>query len=222
MVYQDDQTVKIDDVILPGLVKSMEIKNDAQVDEQEVEGQSKKPKQATGYEDAKINIELILEDTQDDAGTVTMTRMQKLQQIQALFRQPGQALPAVHQIVCEDTAVRGISQVILKNMTHKAENKKQQITASLELWEYNTLIISAGKSASSSGAKKDASASTGAGSVLNEDYKSYLKDDRGTAPARKETERAAGKLSQSPQKKAAAQVTPSASAGLGRIEKMPF
>ena len=187
MVYQDDQTVKIDDVILPGLVKSMEIKNDAQVDEQEVEGQSKKPKQATGYEDAKINIELILEDTQDDAGTVTMTRMQKLQQIQALFRQPGQALPAVHQIVCEDTAVRGISQVILKN-------KKQQITASLELWEYNTLIISAGRSASNSGAKKDASVSTG--SMLNEDYKSYLKDDRGTAPARKETERAAGKLSQ--------------------------
>ena len=89
MVYQDDQTVKIDDVILPGLVKSMEIKNDAQVDEQEVEGQSKKPKQATGYEDAKINIELILEDTQDDAGTVTMTRMQKLQQIQALFRAAG-------------------------------------------------------------------------------------------------------------------------------------
>ena len=199
MVYQDDQTVKIDDVILPGLVKSMEIKNDAQVDEQEVEGQSKKPKQATGYEDAKINIELILEDTQDDAGTVTMTRI---------------------QIVCEDTAVRGISQVILKNMTHKAENKKQQITASLELWEYNTLIISAGRSASNSGAKKDASVSTG--SMLNEDYKSYLKDDRGTAPARKETERAAGKLSQSPQKKAAAQVTPSASAGLGRIEKMPF
>ena len=220
MVYQDDQMVKIDDVILPGLVKSIEIKNDAQVDEQEVEGQSKKPKQATGYEDAKINIELILEDTQDETGAVTMTRMQKLQQIQALFRQSGQALPAVHQIVCEDTAVRGISQVILKNMTHKAENKKQQITASLELWEYNTLIISAGKSASSSGAKKDASASTG--SALNEDYKSYLKDDRGTAPNRRETDRAAGKLSQSPQKKAAAQVTPSASAGLDRIEKMPF
>ena len=220
MVYQDDQTIKIDDVVLPGLVKSMEIKNDAQVDEQEVEGQSKKPKQATGYEDAKINIELILEDTQDEAGAVTMTKMQKLQQIQALFRQSGQALPAVHQIVCEDTAVRGISRVILKNMTHKVENKKQQITASLELWEYNTLTISAGKSESSSGAKKDASASTG--STLNEDYKSYLKDDRGTAPTTRETDRAASKLSQSPQKKAASQVTPSASAGLDRIEKMPF
>ena len=68
MVYQDDQTVKIDDVILPGLVKSMEIKNDAQVDGRRVKGQSKKPKQATGYEDAKINIELILEDTQDMPG----------------------------------------------------------------------------------------------------------------------------------------------------------
>ena len=43
MVYQDDQTVKIDDVILPGLVKSMEIKNDAQVDEQEVKGRAKSP-----------------------------------------------------------------------------------------------------------------------------------------------------------------------------------
>lgn len=218
MVYQDDQTVKIDDMILPGLVKSIEIKNDAQIDEQEVEGQTKKPKQATGYDDAKVNIELILEDTQDETGAVTMTKMQKLQQIQALFRQAGQALPAVHQIVCEDTAVRGISQVILKNMTHKIENKKQQITVSLELWEYGTIIISASKSGSSSGAKKDAST----GSTLSEDYKSYLKEDRGTAPTRAETARANSKLSQSPQKGAASQVTQSAETGLKRIQKMPF
>ena len=105
-------------------------------------------------------------------------------------------------------------------MTHKAENKKQQITASLELWEYNTLIISAGRSASNSGAKKDASVSTG--SMLNEDYKSYLKDDGGQPlPEKKQNVQPVSCHKARPEK-AAAQVTPSASAGLGRIEKMPF
>ena len=35
----------------------------AEVEEQEVEGSTAKPKQATGYEDGKITLELILEDS---------------------------------------------------------------------------------------------------------------------------------------------------------------
>lgn len=84
MIYTDESTVKIDTIILPGLFKSIEIKGDAIVDEQDVEGQSKKPKQATGYEDAKVNIELILED-----GPL-LTKIQKIEQIQQIFRLPGQ------------------------------------------------------------------------------------------------------------------------------------
>lgn len=80
MIYTDESTVKIDTIILPGLFKSIEIKGDAIVDEQDVEGQSKKPKQATGYEDAKVNIELILED-----GPL-LTKIQKIEQIQQIFR----------------------------------------------------------------------------------------------------------------------------------------
>ena len=41
MIYTDESTVKIDSVILPGVFKSIEVKGDANVDEQEVEGQSK-------------------------------------------------------------------------------------------------------------------------------------------------------------------------------------
>lgn len=221
MVYQDDEAVKIDDTVLPGLVKSLEIKNEAKVDEQEVEGQNKKPKQATGYEDAKITLELILEDTQDETGSVLMTREQKLQQIQSLFRVVGQPLPSVHQIVCADTAVRGITQVIVKSLNHKVENKKQQIAVTLELWEYVPVLITASKSGSGAGgAKKDASASYG--STLSDDYKSYLQDDRGTAPSRAETARASGKLAGSPQKAAADQVTAGAEAGKQRAQAMPF
>lgn len=55
MIYTEDQIVKVNGVVLPGLVKSIEVKESAQIDEQEVEGSATKPKQATGYEDAKVN-----------------------------------------------------------------------------------------------------------------------------------------------------------------------
>lgn len=49
MIYTEDQIVKVNGVVLPGLVKSIEVKESAQIDEQEVEGSATKPKQATGY-----------------------------------------------------------------------------------------------------------------------------------------------------------------------------
>ena len=64
MIYVEDQLIKLNGVVLPGVVKSIEVTETAKVDEQEVEGSATKPKQATGYEDAKVNIELIIDDTQ--------------------------------------------------------------------------------------------------------------------------------------------------------------
>ena len=83
MIYTEDQLVKVNGVVLPGLVKSIEVKESAKIDEQEVEGSATKPKQATGYEDAKVNIELILDDTP------TATKYQRLETVRALFRTPG-------------------------------------------------------------------------------------------------------------------------------------
>ena len=40
-----------------------QVKESAKIDEQEVGGSATKPKQAKGYEDAKVNLELILDDT---------------------------------------------------------------------------------------------------------------------------------------------------------------
>lgn len=97
-VYTEDQLVKVNGVVLPGLVKSIEVKESAKIDEQEVEGSATKPKQATGYEDAKVNIELILDDTP------TATKYQRLETVRALFRTPGQSVPQPIPIVSEDTA----------------------------------------------------------------------------------------------------------------------
>lgn len=173
MIYFDDNHMKIGNVILPGLYKSIEITQEAQVDEQEVEGSSKKPKQATGYEDAKITIELVLDTSENQ------TINEKLQIIQNIFKRPEQLLPEVYPIVSEHTAIRGITQVIFKKLASKETNKKDEITVSLEFWEYVAMTIAASSSSSSSTTNATSSSS---GSTLTSKYKSYSTTARGTSP----------------------------------------
>lgn len=181
MIYVEDELIKLNGVVLPGLVKSIEVTETAKVDEQEVEGSSTKPKQATGYEDAKINIELIIDDTP------TQNKFERYATLRAIFRIPGQSVPQPIPIVSEDTAAHGIEKVIFKKLTHKGENKKGQLTANLELWEYIPQTITATKS-SGSGSSKSSSSSSGsksqsAQSNLSGSYKSYLSTKRGKSPA---------------------------------------
>lgn len=130
MIYVEDELIKLNGVVLPGLVKSIEVIETAKVDEQEVEGSATKPKQATGYEDAKVNIELIIDDTP------SQTKYQRYATLRAIFRSPGQSVPQPIPIISEDTAAHGVEKVIFKKLSHKGENKRGQLTATLELWEY--------------------------------------------------------------------------------------
>lgn len=178
MIYTEDQLVKVNGVVLPGLVKSIEVKESAKIDEQEVEGSATKPKQATGYEDAKVNIELILDDTP------TATKYQRLETVRALFRTPGQSVPQPIPIVSEDTAKHGIDKVLFKGITHKSEVKKDQLTVSLEFWEYVPQIIqttssSSGSSSGGSSGGKTVNQQT----TLSSDYQKYLQANRGKSPA---------------------------------------
>ena len=193
MIYVEDQLVKVNGVVLPGLVKSIEVKESAQIDEQEVEGSAAKPKQAVGYEDAKITVELILDDTP------TKTKYQALETVRAIFRKPGQTVPQPIPMVSEDTAKHGIDKVLFKGFSHKAEAKKDQITVSLEFWEYIPQTIKVTK-ASSSGSSSGGGA---ASSNLSEEYKSYLATNRGVSPA-------------------SDAVTRAGSAGLQKVAAMPF
>ena len=104
MVYEDGSEVMIDGILLPGLFKSIEVATAAEVEEQDVEGSTAKPKQATGYEDGKINLELTLLDSEG------VTKEAKLQVIQDLFRKKGQDIPAVHSIMNKHVAQRNITQ----------------------------------------------------------------------------------------------------------------
>lgn len=178
MIYTEDQLVKVNGVVLPGLVKSIEVKESAKIDEQEVEGSATKPKQATGYEDAKVNIELILDDTP------TATKYQRLETVRALFRTPGQSVPQPIPIVSEDTTKHGIDKVLFKGITHKSEVKKDQLTVSLEFWEYvpQTIQTTSSSSGSSSGGSSGGK-TVNQQTTLSSDYQKYLQANRGKSPA---------------------------------------
>lgn len=174
MIYTEDSSVKVNGVVLPGLVKSIEVKESAKIDEQEVEGSATKPKQATGYEDAKVNIELTLDDTP------TQTKYQRLEALRAIFRTPGQSVPKPIPIVSEATAAHGVDKVLFKSLSHKEESKKEQLSVSLEFWEYvpTTIQTTSSSSKSSSGGSSGSS-----GGTLTSGYKSYLQTSRGKSPA---------------------------------------
>ena len=171
MIFVEDNTIKLNGVVLPGLVKSIEVKESAQIDEQEVEGSSAKPKQATGYEDAKINIELVVDDTD------TQTKYQRLETLRAVFRKEGQGVPQPIPIVCEDAAAHGIDKVLFKQ-------KKSYFSVTLELWEYIPQTIQAVKSSGTSSGKKSGSSGSGSAGTLDSSYSSYLSSDRGAAPGK--------------------------------------
>lgn len=115
MIYVEDELIKLNGVVLPGLVKSIEVIETAKVDEQEVEGSATKPKQATGYEDAKVNIELIIDDTP------SQTKYQRYATLRTIFRSPGQSVPQPIPIISEDTAAHGVEKVIFKSCPTRAK-----------------------------------------------------------------------------------------------------
>lgn len=152
MIFIEDTQVKVGNVVLPGLFKSMDITTEAQIDEQEVEGSSKKKKQAAGYGDAKITIELVLE-----VG-VYETAEYKLQKVQNLFKQAGQDKPIVHNIISGHLAARGISKVVFKSLNSKESSGKSAITASLEFVEWSEMSVTATKATAGTGAAKKTTA----------------------------------------------------------------
>lgn len=193
MIYNPDDHIKLGGIILPGLVKSIEVTTPSKIDEQEVEGSAVKPKQAVGYEDAKVNIELILDDTP------THTKYELLAIIRHLFRAPGQSVPQPIPIICEDTMRHGIDKVLFKQLSHKSESKKDQLSVSLELWEYIPQTIKVKKGTATT-KKKKASSSTYT-SNLSDSYQKYLETSRGKSPATDDA---------------------SASGALGKISDMPY
>lgn len=190
MIFIEQSVLKVGGIRIQGVVKSIEISENAKIGEVENEKKTKKSQQPTGYEGAKITIEMILE------ATKKMTCQQQLEQIQKLFKTKEQKKAKVLSLVNKHCAARGISKVYFKSLTSKEVISESSMPVSFEFIEYNPSVITIKKSTSSNtSSSKNRNSSSGRGNTSNQskkstnntsgissDYQKYLNTQRGKAP----------------------------------------
>ena len=113
MLYVQEKVVKLGGIYLEGQVTSVEVQEAGSVYVAQDEKGRYKKSQPVGYENAKVMIDILLEDTK------TATTLEQLTEMQRLFKPYGQDKPKLLPIVNEDCAVRGITKVYFKNLTSK-------------------------------------------------------------------------------------------------------
>ncbi len=108
--------------------QQMSIKQSVKVDEVDIPGRSGKIKQAVGYEDTEVTINLTLVDEEDRTGTVTRSALDQYRELQAAFRDrsdpvgEGQtakasfAVPTIFSIQSRLTDACGIKTVLFKGL----------------------------------------------------------------------------------------------------------
>lgn len=127
MLLIQDKIVKLGGVLLHGQVQSIEISAEASIEDIKPKKGKTKKNQPTGYEAAKVRIEILLENTKKKNTT------EMLQEMQRLFRKHGQKKAKLLKIVNTDCAARGISKVYFQNLTSTKVISESKRTVSLEL-----------------------------------------------------------------------------------------
>lgn len=139
MLYVQDRVLKLGGVYLGGQVTSVEVQEAGSVYVAQDEKGRYTKSQPVGYENAKVMVDILLEDTK------TATTLEQLAEMQGLFKAYGQDKPSLMGIVNEDCAARGISSVYFKSFTSKKVISESKRIVSLELWAPDTAEIQVAK-----------------------------------------------------------------------------
>ena len=171
MLYVRDKVAKLGNVILGGEVTSVEITEAGSVYVAQDEKGRYKKSQPVGYENGKVNIDILLEDM---SGYSTLAQLRDMQN---LFKGHGQDKPKLLPIVNDDCAARGITQVYFKTLTSKKVISESKRIATLELWAPNIGAVKVIKKKKSTKSKKSKSKKS--------KTKSPAKDSRSTSKAKR-------------------------------------
>ena len=180
MLYVTDRMVQLSGIVLPGEVKKIEITQAATIDEVKNDNNVTLGYQPTGYELAKMSVEITLEPTPDE------TFEEQLETIQFLFRPAGQTEPKVLELVNSQAAAHNLTKVYFKQIGSSKKTESSYGTATLEFWEYVPMQVAtkqAGGTGSGSGSSSAGSASqSSSADGITAGYQEYLNTQRGKAP----------------------------------------
>ncbi|MDI3480785.1 MAG: hypothetical protein PWQ97_440 [Tepidanaerobacteraceae bacterium] len=144
IITDDVGQIKLDTILLPGIMQSMEIEDGLRIDNQESPNQSGSSKQINGYEDATIT--LVIRLTTDDESTC----YDKAKRLVDIFKSVDRsAKPKIYRIVNKHTQIWGIETVLYKNLRTKESNTDDTMTAEITFEEWKPSIT-----------KKEAAATT--------------------------------------------------------------
>jgi len=127
MLLVQEHLIKLGGVKLSGQMKSIEISEEASIEDIEDDKGKTKASQPTGYAPAKISIDFIIEKS------IGKSQLEQISILQRLFKPYGQKKAKLLQVVNEDCAVRGISKVYFQRLDTKNEISGSGRTAMLEL-----------------------------------------------------------------------------------------
>lgn len=154
MLYVHEKVAKLGGIYLGGQVSSVEIQEEATIYVAQDDKGKVKQTQPVGYENAKVMIDIILEDSSEKTVIDQLTEMERL------FKAPGQDKAKLFPIVNEDCAARGISEVYFKSLTSKQVVSESKRIASLELWAPKTAEIKVVKTTTAGSTQKSSAKRT--------------------------------------------------------------
>lgn len=127
MLFSVDKIMKLGGKRLHGQVTSVEVDEEASIDDIKKKNQKTKKNQPTGYEGATIRIEIMLEKEKGTEVSEMITTLQRL------FRPYKQKKAKLLKIENSDCNRRGIKKVYFKKLTTTNEISQSYQTATLEL-----------------------------------------------------------------------------------------
>jgi len=129
--------------------QQMSIRQSVKVDEVDIPGRSGKIKQAVGYEDTEVTINLTLVDEEDRAGTVTRAAPDQYRELQAAFRDRSDpvgdeqssasakyAVPTIFAIQSPLTDACGIKTVLFKGLDVSDQPGTTDLEVSISFSEF--------------------------------------------------------------------------------------
>ena len=134
MLTIDGDKIKLDNVLLPGVVQSISIGGSIIYEKQDRDTTSTKRKLVLGYEDKSISISLKLYPEKLTGEKVDIYK--ELESLEKLFKKSENEKPKVYTFIHPHAKSRAISKVLFQRLESSEDTSKNTIDVSLEFIEF--------------------------------------------------------------------------------------